>query len=232
MSLSAYELQRLKNIERNDAVLESLGLSSASTKMKRSRNGESIINHNYDEEEEEDTKPKAEAKRKQPKRGSGSSISYSDFFAQSNDQLDELERQERIQERQRNRRTNARPISYADEQADEIEKKDNAAQKRRTAAKQALQAMHHQARPRVTHQQLGVVRQIPLPVPAENDFFSSFSGLTAPDMPICRSWPVQGVRGIDTGICPTCKAEFKLNKADPVTGVRSIRSHRPCVPPS
>lgn len=225
MSLSAYELQRLKNIERNNAVLESLGLNEPPF-PKRCRQDDDK------NDDDEDKETRAEPKRKQPKRGSDSSTNYSDFFARSNDQLDELERHERIQERERNRRTVERPISYADEQADEIEKKDIAAQKRRTATKQALQAMNYQPRPRVTHQQLGVVRQIPLPVPAENDFFSSFSGVTAPDMPICRSWPVQGVRGIDTGICPNCKAEFKLNKPDPVTGIRSIRSHRPCVPPS
>lgn len=83
--LSAYELQRQQNIDRNNAQLEALGLhTGASTLL-----GKTTAPPKERKQKTSD-QPPHEPSRKQPKRDSGSPASYGDML--SLDDLDEMDR--------------------------------------------------------------------------------------------------------------------------------------------
>lgn len=211
MEISEYEKQRLANMAANKRILDALGLSGDNSLSSKEQCAPKAKRVKTKPDDDDDVK---EPTRVQPKRGDGAT-SYKNFFSEQYSALDELDRLEEQHRRQKNARATKKPITYMDEQADQLA---NEKPRRKSTV--------------VTHSDLGIVDSNGNNGVTNDELFmpnktlSFHPGAEPSELQRSkRTWTVQGKRGV----CPICKGIFKINKAN-AYGQEIMRKHTPCIP--
>ena len=223
MSLSEYELKRLRNIASNNAVLDALGLGDGESSLKPK------------------PKPKQTVRKRPPDYDEPSRVHSTrrtnppERFAELSDAF--CLREEIETEDDRPRRTRKPVETYESEQARELEQVQTALLERRKAERHraALSAQHEMQRQRAAQlawQRQQVQQQLP---PLQAPLFSAPTLQSVPSVAQYPRYPTKGIRYT----CPRCNGMFVLKKDAKIaadgTVISGFRQHdcvatQSCIP--